>query len=62
VLRASYEVALLAIQAEFTVRATFTGGARRHPRLHIDVDGNAAERPQGFLRTSMNEMNEKQLN
>jgi len=32
------------------------GGARRHPHAGIDVHGNAAERPQDFLRALKNEV------
>jgi putative transposase len=32
------------------------GGARRHPHLDNEVDGQAAERPQDFLRTLQNEV------
>jgi len=32
------------------------GDARRHPHASIDIDGQAAERPHGFLRALKNEV------
>jgi putative transposase len=38
------------------------GGARRHPHPDRALDGNAAERPQDFLRPSQNEVHHTELN
>jgi transposase InsO family protein len=38
------------------------GGARRHPNPVGELDGTAAERPQGFLRPSSNEVPQPALN
>jgi transposase InsO family protein len=38
------------------------GGARRHPDTNASFDGQAAERPQDFLRPSTNEVLQAELN
>ena len=38
------------------------GGARRQPDPDNELDGKAAERPQGFLRPSQNEVHQTELN
>jgi hypothetical protein len=39
-----------------------SGGARRQPDLNNKVDGTAAERPQDFLRPSVNDGVQTELN
>jgi putative transposase len=48
-------------EAQYYARAS-RGGARRHHDPTNEVDGTAAERPQDFLRPSLNEVEHTELN
>jgi hypothetical protein len=43
-------------ETQYYAQLASPGGARRQPPLDSEVDGNAAERPQDFLRTVLNKI------